>query len=281
MAYRSKQPEFPEFPKEKEKELWKLLSPFTSDGKCSACGQDLSKFKCPGYHLWWCFSTNKEYRSNVGFNNIKKWTPDKIKNWKDNLQKSCAKKFKNHPEIVDRLIRQLVYARENFWCQDKYSEARALRNKKISIALRGHSVSIDSRKKISKKNKGKNAWNKGILWDENIKEKIRKSLKGNIPWNKGKRGIYSKETLEKMKKSAKNRKMKTFICIAYYNVVNSNQKAKQFVSEIKTNNLTPEQSAELHAQCKQKAFKFFGQDIVLCGIEDIQEFNENNPQLEA
>src|SRR5579859_5347002 len=34
---------------------------------------------------------------------------------------------------------------------------------------------------------------------EDTKKKISQSLKGNIPWNKGKTGIYSKETIEKIR----------------------------------------------------------------------------------
>ena len=39
---------------------------------------------------------------------------------------------------------------------------------------------------------------------EETKEKISKSRLGKEPWNKGKRGIYSKETIEQMKKARPN-----------------------------------------------------------------------------
>ncbi len=53
--------------------------------------------------------------------------------------------------------------------------------------------------------KGHISWNKGIktseigyLVSEKTKKKISEACKGRSPWNKGKKGIYSKETLEKM-----------------------------------------------------------------------------------
>lgn len=66
--------------------------------------------------------------------------------------------------------------------------------------------------------KGQVPWNKGIKIDKEkypnyghqkphsnkTKETFSKSRKGRIPWNKGKNGIYSKETLEKMRQASKN-----------------------------------------------------------------------------
>lgn len=40
-----------------------------------------------------------------------------------------------------------------------------------------------------------------------VRKKISNSLKGNIPWNKGKTNVYSKEQLQKMSESARNRKI--------------------------------------------------------------------------
>ena len=44
---------------------------------------------------------------------------------------------------------------------------------------------------------------------ENLKQEFSKvhsaTMKGRTPWNKGKKGIYSKETLEKMSQARKNR----------------------------------------------------------------------------
>ena len=72
---------------------------------------------------------------------------------------------------------------------------------KIRLAGIGHAVTEETRQKISEANKGK-------VMSESAKRKIRLAKKGNIPWNKGKKGIYSKETLEKMRLSHIGRKPK-------------------------------------------------------------------------
>ena len=48
---------------------------------------------------------------------------------------------------------------------------------KIRKTLMGHLVSEETRERISKKNKGNLAWNKGIKWSEEVKEKIRQTNK--------------------------------------------------------------------------------------------------------
>ena len=73
--------------------------------------------------------------------------------------------------------------------------------KKISLAEMGHTTTEETRQKISEANKGK-------VRSESAKRKIRLAKKGSIPWNKGKTGIYSKETLEKMRLSHIGRKPK-------------------------------------------------------------------------
>lgn len=54
-------------------------------------------------------------------------------------------------------------------------------------------------------NKGKKsilkAWNKGIPFSEDSKRRMSEAHIGHIPWNKGKTGIYSEETIEKMRKA--------------------------------------------------------------------------------
>ncbi len=56
-------------------------------------------------------------------------------------------------------------------------------------------MSQDIKNKISKSNKGKQAWNKNVPMSLLVREKIRKQKKGQIPYNKnkiGKRGIENK-----------------------------------------------------------------------------------------
>jgi hypothetical protein len=45
---------------------------------------------------------------------------------------------------------------------------------------------------------------RGMKRTEESKEKMRKAKIGYVPWNKGKRGIYSEETLQKMRDSKLN-----------------------------------------------------------------------------
>lgn len=47
---------------------------------------------------------------------------------------------------------------------------------------------------------GYNKKRQGNTHNLSSRNKLSKSLKGNIPWNKGKTGIYSEETLQKMRK---------------------------------------------------------------------------------
>lgn len=60
-------------------------------------------------------------------------------------------------------------------------------------------------KKMGLSNKGRKTW-LGRHHTEDTKKKIRAKCKGHTPWNKGKKGIYSKETLQRMSNKAKNRK---------------------------------------------------------------------------
>lgn len=89
----------------------------------------------------------------------------------------------------------------------------------------GHTVSLETRKKMSESKKGQTSPMKGKHhseetrqklrevnlgnpghWlgksrSEETKEKIRQTLKGLAPWNKGLTDVYSKETLERMSKA--------------------------------------------------------------------------------
>ena len=80
-----------------------------------------------------------------------------------------------------------------------------IHKKRLSESLKGQRISEATKIKISKGNKGKTAWNKGIPMSEDIKRKISSSLSGKPTWNKGKVGIYSEETINKMSKGRQNK----------------------------------------------------------------------------
>lgn len=60
--------------------------------------------------------------------------------------------------------------------------------KKMSIAQTGRKVSPETIEKL-----------RGIKRSLETRNKLSKAMKGRIPWNKGKTGIYSKETIEKIR----------------------------------------------------------------------------------
>ena len=75
---------------------------------------------------------------------------------------------------------------------------------RMSSSHKGLKFSDEHKKNISESNRG-NANFKGNSHSEETKEKIKNSNigknKGKEPWNKGKKGVYSRESLEKMSKS--------------------------------------------------------------------------------
>ena len=73
--------------------------------------------------------------------------------------------------------------------------------KKGNKNMLGKKHSLESRKKMSEKAKGRVGWNKGIPRTEEEKLNLSKKMKGRTAWNKGKVGIYSNETIEKIKTS--------------------------------------------------------------------------------
>lgn len=101
---------------------------------------------------------------------------------------------------------------------------------KLSGAKKGHVVTEETKEKISNAQKGVNGywygkkndghskkmkekyksgdlcpWNKGLLYNDDIRNKISESHKGQIPWNKGKKDIYSQETRKKMSEAKKGK----------------------------------------------------------------------------
>ena len=67
-------------------------------------------------------------------------------------------------------------------------------------AMKGKIMSDISRQKMSLAKKGKPSCRVGKTFTIEQRKQMSESHKGNIPWNKGKSGIYSPETIEKMKK---------------------------------------------------------------------------------
>lgn len=74
--------------------------------------------------------------------------------------------------------------------------------KRASASHKGITFTEEHKRRISKSNKGKK------LSDE-TKKKISESLKKNprVPWNKGKHGIFSEETLDKIRKARLRQKI--------------------------------------------------------------------------
>lgn len=67
--------------------------------------------------------------------------------------------------------------------------------RKISEALEGHAVTAETREKLSMAFQGRQAWNLGRHWSEEIKRKISEATKGRSSSNKGKK-LSSEERAE-------------------------------------------------------------------------------------
>ena len=63
----------------------------------------------------------------------------------------------------------------------------------------------ETREKIKKALMGESHPSRGKKLSETHKRKIGEANKGNIPWLKGKKGVYSKETIEKLSESKKGK----------------------------------------------------------------------------
>jgi len=70
--------------------------------------------------------------------------------------------------------------------------------------IKGRTHSQETRKKLSESSKGQTPWNKGKKVGLVTKGAFKK---GMVTWNKGKHGIFSKETLEKMSKARRGKKL--------------------------------------------------------------------------
>lgn len=72
-------------------------------------------------------------------------------------------------------------------CDARYNINYGTRTEKAAQSRTGQKFSLESRKKMSMKAKGRTPWNKGKKWSPEMKEKLSLSHKGCMPWNKGKK----------------------------------------------------------------------------------------------
>ena len=83
------------------------------------------------------------------------------------------------------------------------------------VAKNRPTISEDTRKKLSKANKGRkhseeskrkiSEVNKGHFTSEETRRKIGEANRGYVPWNKNKTGVFSKEALKKMSEAQKGK----------------------------------------------------------------------------
>ncbi len=70
----------------------------------------------------------------------------------------------------------------------------------------GAQTDLEVLEKLGRSWRGKPAWNKGLLWNDETKKKMSIAKKGKPTWNKGKTDIYSEDTKKKMGLSNKGKK---------------------------------------------------------------------------
>ena len=130
---------------------------------------------------------------------------------KENFEKFLIQ-FCNTREELDK--------QEIFWIAEY--RKRGLARYNIADGGKGGSkpMSEEAKKKISNTIKGRHqdkewvekrfASRKGYKHSEETRKKLSEARKGKSPWNKGKTGIYSDETLDKMRKNNKGNLGKSF-----------------------------------------------------------------------
>ena len=133
------------------------------------------------------------------------------------------RKQKQHELLKDRDWLNQKYWDEELNCReiseivgcDRATAYRALKRHNIETrtapdAQRGKPKSEEAIRKNRESHKGLQAGKDNPFYgkhhNEKIKQKISESHRGLIPWNKGKKGIYSEETLEKLREARKHQK---------------------------------------------------------------------------
>lgn len=94
-------------------------------------------------------------------------------------------------------------------CLGRYNTGKGPLLNLVDGGKGGSCASDDGLRRISEANKGKPKSQEhrdkisssltGVEHTEEHRDKISNTLKGNVPWNKGKTGVYSEETLDKMR----------------------------------------------------------------------------------
>lgn len=103
---------------------------------------------------------------------------------------------------------------------------------KISKALMGHKFSEETLNKMRKPR------------SEEARNNMSKSMKGRIPWNKGRTGVYSKDTIEKLRKanlgksiSFETKKKLRASMIKFFQLQNPNYEPPSYLEgEVRRNN---------------------------------------------
>lgn len=114
-------------------------------------------------------------------------------------------------EIIEECEEHLLNSREIFWIDyyDSYNNGYNLTTG--GEGTRGHKMSDEGKKILSKSHRGKSSPNKGVPHTNETKKKISDRCKGRIPWNKGKKNEYklaphSEEIKKKISDSNKGKK---------------------------------------------------------------------------
>lgn len=120
----------------------------------------------------------------------------------------CSSKFmleeyNKRPEDFHRYILKYGTIREVLDLENKLlKKVDAKNNKKYYNRHNGDGLFAIGLPQSKESNEKRGRKLKGKVLSAETKKKMSDSKKGQIPWNKGKKNIYSKETLEKMSKSA-------------------------------------------------------------------------------
>lgn len=128
---------------------------------------------------------------------------------KSTISKSLKQHFIDHPEARERMSQISKKMWESDEYRKKFSESQKGRKhyvseeakQRIRDGLRNYYENgyTEEKRKISSE-KSKALWN-NEEYRNKVRKKINEVMKGCTPWNKGRHGIYSEETIEKLRKA--------------------------------------------------------------------------------